>query len=259
MDALKDILGDAQAYRLAKAFAVMRRGAALIDQEVAVFFRYQRAADFQSATSGGVNLLPGLAAWWVGKGAATGAHAAWLCVAAAGNDVLHPGLDGGGLALRRAELGMSENPVGWRLAVAIAHAHLIRCRSEGTACPVKTVRANDNVAEFTAIGTGVHPQPTADGTGTFGVAAPGSASRNHAHSRRAASTPPPPPPTLRPIARAIAACASCCATANALIASRTYGVYVSRNNRALILSILDVAATCAFRFSSSTSATSIFF
>jgi hypothetical protein len=74
--------GNAQAHRLAEAFNVMRRSGAAVDQEIAVFFRYQRIADFQTTAAGGVDFLPGFTARRVGKGAAASANAARLRIAA---------------------------------------------------------------------------------------------------------------------------------------------------------------------------------
>ena len=141
----------------------MGAGTAGIDQEVAVFFRYLGPAYHQAATAGGINFLPRLAARRIGKGAATGAHTARLCIAAAGNDLFHPRLDGGLVPGNGAEGGMGEDPVRRRIAVAIGHAHLVRGGADGLARPVNPVGADGDIAEFGPIGPGIHPQPAPNG------------------------------------------------------------------------------------------------
>ena len=140
----------------------MCRGIAGIDQEIAVLFRNLGAADHKAPASGRIDFLPGLAARRIGKGAAAGAHAAWLRIATAGDDFLHARLDGGFLAGARLQFGMGEDPVGRGICMAIGHAHLRRGRADGLPLPVKAVGADGDVAEFAAIGAGIHPQAAAD-------------------------------------------------------------------------------------------------
>ena len=149
-------------YGFAKGFDVMGAGLAGIDQEVAVFLRYLRPANDHAAASGGIDFLPCLAAGRVGKGAAARAYAARLGIAAAGNNFLHPGLDGADVAGGGAEGGVGKDPVIRCIAVAIGHAHLVRGGADSIAFAIQPVGADGDIAKFTAIGTGIHPQTAAN-------------------------------------------------------------------------------------------------
>ena len=127
-----------------------------------MLFRDLGAADNKAAASGCIDFLPGLAVWRIGKGAAAGAHAPRLGIAAAGYDFLHARLDGGCLAGACLQLGMGEDPVGRGICMAIGHAHLHRGGVHGPSLAVKAVGTNGDVTEFAAIGTGIHPQAAAD-------------------------------------------------------------------------------------------------
>ena len=59
---------------------------------------------------------------------------------------------------------MGENPVGGGIAVPVGHAHFIGCGADGVALPVETVCTQRDIAEFAAIGTGIHPQAAANGS-----------------------------------------------------------------------------------------------
>ena len=145
-------------YGFAKQLDVMRRGAAGVDQEIAVLFRDLCAANDHAAATGGVDFLPGLAVLRVGKGAAAGANAARLGISAAADNLFHASLDRVGVACGGAEFGMGKDPVRRRVGVAIGHAHLFRCGGHRGAAAVKAVGADGDVLELAAIGPGIHPQ-----------------------------------------------------------------------------------------------------
>ena len=59
---------------------------------------------------------------------------------------------------------MGEDPVVRRVAVAVGHAHVVGRGAERGSRSVEAMGTYHDVAEFAAIGTGIHPQPAADGS-----------------------------------------------------------------------------------------------
>src|SRR5437879_5679817 len=153
------------AHGFAQRFNVMAGGVTGVDQEVAVHFRYLRAADTQAAAAGGIDQLPGAVPRRILEGGAAGLFTNRLSCLAVGLNLVHACANGFWRRDRPAEFGRGEDDGGIDAAVAIDELHVGVGEGVLRTIAADPGRLDQHVPGLAAIGAGIHPQRAADGAG----------------------------------------------------------------------------------------------
>ena len=152
----------AMADLFAQTFQVRRRGAAVVDQEIAVLLADLRAAAGQAAAAGGVNQLPSLHVRRIAERGAARARPHRLRGFAGGTDLRHARRDRGRRAGQGAQPDAQHHGALGQVRLPIGERQIARGQSQNRARAAHhlgPIEAGCNVA---AIRAGVHHHRTAD-------------------------------------------------------------------------------------------------
>src|SRR6516165_31308 len=139
------MLLDLTSHEFAKAFDLGGCCIAAVDQEITVHLRYLCAAIGQSAAAGGVDQLPGLAAWRVFESRTAGAALYRLRRFPRFGDFFHFGGDELWIAAFAREQGFGKDIIAGRTAMTISVMHVRIAQDMHAAAPIDRARLDQHI------------------------------------------------------------------------------------------------------------------